>query len=228
MATALHVKGSPKEILEAADNITGRPITSSNLFPPMLDLRPTNEFNQPNKTFNYIFDSSSNIYLGNRLITIMLSLTSPYATASVITLVASGHPYLKTLFTTETKNPWLGAFRYSVIQTCMFSLENNDRTKAMTNNSQIFLQTDLSAPNFQSAVRLTRHIYWPKNFEEHFFPQNNSKPMSMVDILHNREISYVRSSLQIRPAKRQRIQKRKFKIPEHFMPLSLGNYLLIR
>ena len=209
ITTTLHIKGAPKDLLDRADRITGQPVMSSNLFPPLLDLRPTNEYCQNNRTFNYLFDSSSKIFLRNRLITIMLSLTSPYATASVITLVASGHQYLKTLFNTEVKNPWVSALRYSVLQSCIFSLENNDNSKTITNNSQLFLPTDLSAPNFQNSVRLTRHIHWPEDFKEHFSPQDNTKPMKYIDILHNKEISYVRSSLQIRPAKKQRIQKRK-------------------
>ena len=206
--TTIHTKGTPKDLLERTDGRNGKPVISLNLFPPLIDVRPNNDLGQTKKTYNYLFDSTLQIFLRNRLITVMLSLTSPYATACVMTLVASGHPYLKTLFNTDEKSPWINALRYSVIQSCICSLEIQEDT-IITNNSQLLLPSDLSVPTFQNSVRLTRHIYWPESFENHFSPQDNTKPMKHIDILHNREITFVRNSLQIVPAKKQRIQKRK-------------------
>ena len=171
-------------------------------------MRPNNELGQTNKIYNFLFDSTLQIFLRNRVITVIFSLTSPYATACVMTLVASGHPYLKMLFNTDEKNPWINALRYSVIQSCICSLEIED-TATITNNSQLFLPSDMTAPTFQNSVRLTRHIHWPDSFENHFSPQDNTRPMKHIDRLHNKEIVFVRNSLQIVPAKKQRIQKRK-------------------
>ena len=147
--TTIHTKGTPKNLLERTDEINGKPVILSNLFPPLIDVHPNNSLGQTNKTYNYLFDSTSQIFLRNRLITVLFSLTSPYATACIMTLVASGHPYLKTLFNTNEKSPWMNDLRYSVIQSCIGSLEIQEDT-IITNNSNLFLPSDLSLPTFQN------------------------------------------------------------------------------
>ena len=125
IAASLNEKASPKQVLAAAGRTDVR-IPIQNQFPPLVDLRPHNEDMKSNKTFNFLYNFNSNIFLRNCIITVVLSLTSPYAFSAVMTLVAESHAFLKILFATDNRNPWLQAFRFTVLQSCIFALDNNE------------------------------------------------------------------------------------------------------
>ena len=137
---ALSVRRTPGDFIAAASapdldrEVETGTKTVITALPPLADLRPAEEAHKPTRMdqrgllYGYIFDQKQSLFRKSRLLPLVISVTSPRATASLLTLTATADEMVKNLFPTNGKNrdPWYSALRYSVLQITMFILDIDD------------------------------------------------------------------------------------------------------